>query len=159
MKKEKIPKGIKDIRNKRNYDLSSTINEMKEYYSNNNFDNIILLERLHQIKADKLFMDSFLGGIIGLLLGAIVLDSDAANSVTVATKAAFSSSMFAGFVMIVAFLIIFLILVIVLLVAIYLVKFTFHYFVKSDVVGNFLDEKEMEIINQILNDRINSQDK
>lgn len=159
MKKKKILKGIKDIRNKREYDLSSTINDMKSYYSDNNFDNIVLLERLHQIKADKLFMDSFLGGIIGLLLGALVLNSDVANSATATAKAAFSSGMFTGFVILVSLLIIFLIFVIVFVSGIYLIKFMYQKIVKSDVVANFLDEKEVEIINQILNDRINSQDK
>ncbi|WP_407372322.1 hypothetical protein [Carnobacterium sp.] len=154
MRRENISKGIKGIRNKRNYDLTSIVNDMNVYYSNNDFTNKVLLERLHQLRVDKLYMDSFQGGIVGLLIGALAMDSDTATSIRVLTKEAFSTSKFGGFVMIVAFLIMLLTLAGVLLGTIYFIKFTYYKLVKSDVVGNFLDEKEVEIIKQILNNRI-----
>lgn len=150
-----MTKGIKYIRNKRNYDVSSTIKEMKVYYSNNNFDNEILLKRLHQLKVDKLYMDSFQGGLVGLLIGAVAVDSEVADSVADSLKEAFSAGIFEGFIMIILFLVFLLLFAGILLGTIKFIKFSYYKVVKSDVINNFLDEKEEEIIKQILNDRLN----
>lgn len=154
MRRTKLSKEMKDVRNKKNYDISSIINDMKIYYSSNNFDNETLLERLHQLKLDKLYIDSFHGAMVGLFVGLIALASEVGNSATKLIKDAFTVDIFYGFVMMVTFLIIIIILASFVLGAIKFIKFTYYKIVKSAVLGDFLDEKEGEIINQILNERI-----
>lgn len=155
MKKRTLSKNIRGIKSSASYDVKSIVNEIKKYYNDNNFSNEILLERLQQLRVEKLYMDSLQGAIVGLLIGVLAMDSNIANTAIDLTKDSFSTNIFIGLVVLIALLIIILIVAGIVLATINFIKFMYYKMVKSDVVENFLDEKEIEIIMQILNDRIN----
>lgn len=155
MKKNTLSKNIKGIKSSASYDVKSIVNEIKKFYYDNDFSNEILLKRLQQLRVEKLYMDSFQGGIVGLLIGALVVDSSSSSSVIEQIQSVFSTDKVAGIMMVVMLLLVFLFFAFIVWAALHFIKFLYYKMVKSAVLGDFIDEKETEIIMQILNHKLN----
>ncbi|MER2110038.1 MAG: hypothetical protein ABS889_03790 [Desemzia incerta] len=155
MKKSTLSKNIKEIKSSASYDVKFIVNEIKKHYHDNDFSNEILLKRLQQLRVEKLYMDSFQGGIVGLLIGALAVDTSSSSSVIEQIQSTFATNKAAGIMMVIMLLIIFIIFAGIVLATLHFIKFLYYKMVKSAVLGDYIDEKETEIIMQILDDKLN----
>lgn len=152
-KRNEISKEMRGIRSTTKYDVSYIINKMNIYYRENNFSNKILLERLRELKVNNSFIDMFVGGMIGLLLGGIIGDSEIANVIMVFVKEMITSNLIAGIFGLAFAFIIIIVIAFFVVGALNIMKWLYLKMVKSDALTSYLDEKEEEIIRKLLNDR------
>lgn len=136
------------------YDLPLIVNEMEKYYKDNNLESKVLLKRLRELKVNASFMEMFNGGFIGILIGGFIFNPDFTSTSSDLLRHVFSQNLFFGFL---AFLTVLLIIALFAGVGVglfFLFKFSYLRMVKSANLSDFLDEKEIELINKILDERI-----
>lgn len=154
MKRIKISKKMKEIRSSTDYDLVKIVNDMKNYYNTNNFENKVLLRRLNELSVEKFYFDTLQGSLIGLVVSALLMDIGLLEGLSKILDAGFKNSMIAGMFAINIIIVILIIIAAIILGTINFFKYLQYKFIKSDVLNNYLDEVEEEIIRDILQKRI-----